>query len=145
MSDQLDIVLSKFEAIQKGKLEDFFEKAIDSQAPEMEEMNRRQLDQGLKSDGTRLPAYAPRTKKIKAILGQQTAPMNLRDTGSFQDHIKAKKYGKFLELQSDDVKEGKLVETYGEAILGLTEENEARIGEAALEEVNKELKNFLAL
>lgn len=108
-------------------LEAMVTQAVDAQAEEMAEMNREQLEDGGRADGSALPPYKPLTVQIKSAKGQQTQPMNLRDTGSWQGRIMAKKYGKYLEIISTDRKDQMLADRFGEQILGLTEENMQRL------------------
>lgn len=145
--DRLQHIIDLMEAVENGRaLEPMLDKAMDSQADYMADLNREQLDQGIRADGSPLPAYSPRTRKIKVLLGQQTDPMNLRDTGSFQDHIRTEKAGKFgRELRSTDTKEEILSNRYGEEILGLTVDNIAKVGFASIPFIQTQLQAYFKI
>lgn len=147
MADGLDNIDQTIRRLQKfagpDGLERIVEKAIDRQADYMVELNRDQLEDGMRSDGSQLPPYSPATVEIKNAKGQQTQPMNLRDTGSWQGRLHVKKYDKYMEIISDDPKEGKLIERFGENIEGLTDENIDKVRDRAFDDIEAGARKML--
>jgi len=90
-------------------------------------LNEEQLDAGQRSDGSSLPPYSQVTVAIKQAKGQQTAPMNLKDTGDFRDQIRLRLTKNFGFLMSTDEKNEELKNRYGSLIFGLTAENELKV------------------
>lgn len=80
-------------------------------------------------------------------MGQQIDPPNLRDTGSWQDHIEAVKFHsrQYYEMQSADVKDEMLAENYGEEILGLTDEHVIVVSEEMLPDMINLTKKYFNL
>lgn len=95
------------------------------------ELNRddQLYEQGIRADGTSLPAYKQNTIQEKEYKGQRFDHMTLRDTQHFQSSMKVEIKDGSVEIVADDEKvdnEGNpvfLKEKYGEEILGLTDEN----------------------
>src|SRR5690242_3730823 len=70
-----------------------------------EELNREQLSQGIRSDGSFIePPYSLRTIDIKRGKGQPTSKVTLFDEGRFYAKIKAKKYQQGVFMDDDDWK-----------------------------------------
>lgn len=120
---QLGTWAKRLEQLVDGEMDQLVIEVVDRRREQMADMNRDQLEDGMRADGTLLPPYAPATVQIKREKGQQTQPMNLRDQGHFQAGIVARKYDKYLEMTSLDYKTGKLVQRFGEQILGISDEN----------------------
>lgn len=85
-----------------------------------EDLNIEQLEEGERSDGTSLPNYSPTSV---AVYGKQPGPMTLRDTGAFHKSIKLKANANEADLYATDQKTEYLKDTYGEEIIGLSEES----------------------
>lgn len=81
-------------------------------------LNREQLNRGEKADDTNLPYYRDSTIKRKRKKGQQTSPMNLKDTGEFWSSISAYSDNGKQYFQSYDSKYPILDKNYPN-ILGL--------------------------
>ena len=80
----------------------------------IEQMNREQLLQGKKADGTNMPDYVARSKTGK------TGKINLFDTGNFQAGFKASKTSKIsIDVESDNKM---FLKKYGD-IFGLNKSN----------------------
>ena len=88
---------------------------------------------GINGKGIKISSYAPyaeTTKRIKAILGQPTTRVTLRDTGDFHGAMRVvfdDEYPGGFYVTSDDEKVQQLTEKYGPEIFRLTNENFKRI------------------
>lgn len=90
----------------------------------MADMNREQLKEGIRSDGSKIsPPYTPFTIRMKQKKGQPTTKVTLFDEGNFHAALKGKKQADGILLESDDWKREQLKEKYGNKIEGLTDEN----------------------
>jgi hypothetical protein len=137
-------LLDRLEKVALDRIEVFVDKAATAQAGLMADLNREQLNDGIKSDGTPItPAYKPRTIEIKKRKGQPYNKVTLLDKGPFQAGIKASKKMGVFELESTDSKEEDLKEKYSEEIEGLTEENLAKVSKAMLPSLIRQTKNYL--
>ena len=65
------------------------DEAFNLRSDDAENLNREQLNRGEKANDENLPYYRDSTIRRKRKKGQQTSPMNLRDTGEFWSSIKA--------------------------------------------------------
>ena len=118
------------------------EKVIDQKTEMILDLNRQQLDQGLRADGTALPPYSPRTVKEKILMGKQSDPMNLEDTGSFRAKMGVRKYKDNLEIYSEDSKEALLLGKYGE-VEGLTDQNKDVVSQSMIPDLIQEAVNYI--
>lgn len=105
-------------------------RAVERHLDELEDIQAAQMQEGLNSDGStigrlRSTTYA-RFKKAKG----GTAPfeaVDLRNTGSFQNKIKAKVIHGGIHLDSTDKKKTELIEKYGVNIFGFNDESKVFI------------------
>lgn len=67
--------------------------------------------------------YAPITIEIKKQKGQPTARVTLRDEGDFHRSFYVEFQTDGFEMKASDYKTPKLINQYGEEILGLTDDN----------------------
>jgi len=134
---------NRLQRLADGGMEEILEKALDEEEDFILDLNRAQLEDGMRADGTQLPPYSPYTVQIKAAKGQQTQPMNLRDTGAWQSRFQMRKYDKFFEIVSTDYKDVRLVERFGEQIEGLTQENIGVALDKMLPHMQEEFKRRL--
>lgn len=88
------------------------------------EMNIGQMyNSGEDRTGKRItPEYAPETVRIKREKGQPTNRVTLRDTFDFQKSIWVQYYPDSFEIKASDWKTERLIQKYGEEILGLQDE-----------------------
>jgi hypothetical protein len=86
----------------------------------IEELNRQQLSEGQRSDGSTLPDYSPTSVNL---FGKQPGPIKLFDEGDFYDGINVNVFDDEFRLDGEDEKTSMLIARYGDMILGLTEEN----------------------
>ncbi len=143
--DRLYNQLDRLEALIKGpKLEEFVMKAADGKRELMADLNREQLADGIRADGSRItPEYAESTVAKKKKEGKPSDRVTLFDTGAWSSEIKARRLGKTMFLQSVEAKNEKLKKTYGLGIQGLTEENLAVVSKALLPSLIDQTENFL--
>lgn len=86
----------------------------------IEELNRQQLAEGQRSDGTSLPDYSPTSINV---FGKPPGPIKLFDEGDFYEGINANIFNDEFRIEGEDEKTAMLIARYGEMILGLSEEN----------------------
>lgn len=87
----------------------------------LEDMNISQLQRGQRADGITLPDYSERSVRE---FGKPPGPIRLYDTGAFYRAMNVQVIGKVIDFGNTDRKALKLVERYGEPILGLSAENQ---------------------
>lgn len=81
-------------------------------------------DSGERADGSKItPEYTPKTIAIKRKKGQPTNRVTLRDTFDFQKSLWVQFYPEAFEIKAADWKTEQLKQKYGDAILGLQDEN----------------------
>jgi len=104
------------------------EKVIRDNTEIVEEMNSEDqlFEQGIDRHGQKIADYAPYsdvTVQIKREKGQPTNRVTLRDEGDFHFSFFIEFSPTGFEIRADDGKTKKLLEGYGDGILGLTDEN----------------------
>ncbi|WP_182513580.1 hypothetical protein [Rufibacter quisquiliarum] len=111
----------------------------------IENWNADQMEAGLRADGTRIePDYTENTKRIKQVKGQPFDRVTLKDTGAFHNSIRMIAQDNEFLLKGDDPKTVALKMKYGDAILGLTEENTEDLKQAYLKEgLRERIKDHL--
>lgn len=110
------------------------------------EMNIRQLyDYGERRDGSDItPHYSPVTVAIKREKGQRTDHVTLRDTFDWQLSFWIQYTADGFEIKASDWKTERLIQKYGEGILGLQDANVQTLCENIyLPRLITELKNKL--
>lgn len=85
----------------------------------IEELNRKQLERGQRSDGSILPNYSPNS----VLMGKPQGPIRLFDEGDFYEGIEANVFDDSILFDGEDPKTPMLIQRYGEMILGLTDES----------------------
>ena len=113
------------------------------------ELNSEQqlYDYGVNALGVEISSYqpyAPLTIEIKAMNGQPSDRVTLRDNGDFHDSFFVK-FGKDgMEIDATDSKRDKLVRKYGKQIFGLTQESKTYVSnEIVKPELLDEIKAIL--
>lgn len=88
-------------------------------------LQKQQLAKGEKADGTSTPRYSPKTIRVREVEGNPVKGerIALYDTGEFWNKMWALAVNGELEIYSSDGKTEMLLATYGENVLGLTDEN----------------------
>ena len=130
--------------VERLNIEQLCEDAFNLNSEIAEDLNREQLNEGEKSDETWIsPYYHPITLAYKEQEGQQTYPMNLRDSGDFQNEIVIQAAGGVISSISRDWKFETLANKWGENILGLSKSSISVLNQliqpTLVEEVKKDL------
>lgn len=111
-----DVFKRLAERIRKVDVAKIIDHSIASNEHEISDLNREQLNKGLRADGKDLGEY-----KNIGYKGR-LRPVDLRDTGAFQEKIFAVPFQDKLELIGRDDKTEMLQDKYGDDIIGLSEE-----------------------
>jgi len=99
-----------------------------------------QLELGVLADNTELPFYS---EVSQSVYGKPNSRWTLKDTGEFYESFKVISVSQSgLVIDADDEKEDKRLSEYG-AILGLNEENMARLSMFVLPTIRKYLKELI--
>jgi hypothetical protein len=88
------------------------------------------FEQGINRLGVEISDYAPYspvTIEIKEAKGQPTNRVTLRDEGDFESSFFLEVGDKQFEIKASDFKTEDLIKKYGRQILGLTNENIAKL------------------
>jgi len=88
------------------------------------------FDQGVNNLGVSISDYAPyadKTIEIKEFKGQPTDRVTLHDEGDFATSFYLEVGEKQFEIRAGDWKTEELIKKYGRQIMGLTDENIARV------------------
>lgn len=88
------------------------------------------FEQGINRLGVEISDYAPYspvTIAIKEAKGQPTNRVTLRDEGDFESSFYLEVGDKQFEIKASDFKTEDLIKKYGRQILGLTNENIAKL------------------
>lgn len=97
--------------------------SVEAHTAEIEDLNTDQLNAGLNAEGQRItPPYVPFTVAVKQAKGQPTYP-TMKDEGDFHRSIFVKTHQNAFEMDAADPKTARLIDKYGEEILGLTNKN----------------------
>ena len=88
-------------------------------------LQKQQLAKGEKADGTSTPIYSTKTIKVREVEGNPVKGerIALYDTGDFWNKMWVLAVNGELEIYSSDCKTEMLLATYGENVLGLTDDN----------------------
>lgn len=88
-------------------------------------LQKQQLAKGEKADGTSTPRYSPKTIRVREVDGNPVKGerIALYDTGDFWNKMWVLAVNGELEIYSSDGKTEMLLATYGENVLGLTDDN----------------------
>lgn len=110
------------------RIEAIVGKAFDTQDDIMIDMNIDQMQDGIRSTGTKIdPPYRPYTVSRKKKIGQPVDRVTLKDSGDFHNSVRIKDYAQKKELFAYDPKSEMLQEKYGPEILGLTDSNLSKV------------------
>jgi len=134
---KLEQVISDFDTITDKVLDDNKQAYAD-------ENTRVLFNEGIDSQGNKLPEYSETTKRIKAKKGQPTNRMTLKDTGDFHRGFFARLSNGKMTISSKDDKTNELTGRYGQDIFGLQADDRRLVSrEMVLPELIKELKQRL--
>lgn len=99
-----------------------------------------QLQLGVLADNTQLPFYS---EVSQSVYGKPNSRWTLKDTGEFYESFKVISVSQSgLVIDADDEKEDKRLSEYG-AILGLNDENMARLKDFVIPTIRKYLKELI--
>ena len=99
-----------------------------------------QLQLGVLADNTQLPFYS---EVSQSVYGKPNSRWTLKDTGEFYESFKVISVSQSgLVIDADDQKEDKRLSEYG-AILGLNDENMARLKDFVIPTIRKYLKELI--
>ena len=120
----LEGLVSKFK-ISTDELIGIVQDALNEEKEYILILQKKQLAKGQKADGTSTPRYSPKTIKVRdaegnPVKGERIA---LYDTGEFWNKMWVLAVNGELEIYSSDGKTEMLLATYGENVLGLTDDN----------------------
>ena len=87
-------------------------------------LNKEQLQQGKRADGSELPAYSDAYARRK---NKPLKPKTLKDTGDFYKGFDAVFFNDYFEQFSRDWKGEILIKNWGEEIHGLTEQSKQEL------------------
>lgn len=132
--------------LEQGKLIEIFQDVLNSYSKEITELNKQQLEKGIKADESAMKLYSPKTVKVRQIEGNPVKGerIALFDTGDFWSKFWINAYNNELEFYSGDSKTEMLIQDYGESIFGLTTENFKKLGELIMPKVKERVQKFLA-
>jgi len=103
-------LLSNFQSLDTDKVAI---ESITETSMQRVELNREQLGNGLRSDGSEiLPSYSPYTVQIKKLKGQESRFVTVKDTGAFWAGIRSDVNGLRIIDYSTDPKSDKLKKKY---------------------------------
>lgn len=112
---KLEELIRRLRAIDANSILD---EAIMENRDDIVELNKEQLEMGLRSDGSSMPDYS-RTS-VNAF-NKPAGPIQLYDTGDFYDGFFATDKGQSIAISSTDEKTGLLKRKYTSEIFGLTQ------------------------
>jgi len=118
---QLDRLILDFQNL-INNLDSEIDKAVikDSKAI-LERIKGRLWGTGLDADGNLIGNYAPQTIEKKKKKGQVFNHITLLDTSAFYDGMYVESKGAEITIYSSDSKTLKLINDFGQSILGLTQ------------------------
>jgi len=144
-----DKLKGNLKKLQNGGLIDVIQIVIKKNEKKVVELNTNNqlFKQGVDSVGDRgtaiEPSYARSTISIKKKKGQPTNRVTLKDTGDFYKNTGVDFASKDFLITNHDKKYGKLIEKYGDNILGLTGDSRKLLSKGVKRELLKLIKRKL--
>lgn len=133
----------QFEAIPK-RLPLFVIDSLDDKESQLEDLNISQLKKGIDSNSEDiLPEYTQFTKDIKAAKGQPTDRVTLEDEGDFHSSITFDLNLDEIVYYATDEKTDKLLDKYGDNVLGLNKKSRIEVKELILEDLYSIIKKWI--
>lgn len=148
MSNPFTIIKEKLiEASKKETIQGILRDIVEENGHILEDLNRDQLFKGKNIDGTDIePEYTDFTKQLKALKGQPSDRVTLKDTGDLYASIRVKTFDQAFELVATDPKTPELFLKYGKLWLGLSDESKAIfVNEIVRPELTQRLRKLFDL
>lgn len=136
----LEGFISRFK-ISTDELIQIIQDALNEEKEYILVLQKQQLAKGQKADGTSTPRYSPKTIKVRDAEGNPVKGERIAfyDTGDFWNKMWSLAENGELEIYSADGKTEMLLATYGENILGLTDENIEQLLERVVPIIQKKM------
>jgi hypothetical protein len=123
-----------------GHMPKIIKTAFEGLAPMVEDLNLANLAQGLRADGTQLPDYSYASVHV---FGKRPGPMTMHNHGDFWKGIKMTVNDDSIDIEGTDMKTDMLQLTYGQDIIGISEDDEDKISNEYLPApITEELNNY---
>lgn len=137
--------IKRLEDLENDKLIEFMQECLNDNNKFITDLNKKQLEKGIKSDRSYMKEYSYRTIKQRQLEGNPVKGelIALYDTGNFWKGFWAIATDGKLELLSSDSKTNELISRYGENIFGLTESNFEILGEKIMPQLKQKVINYL--
>ena len=135
-----EVITSLKNSIGRIDLDTATGRALKARSNDIAELNRDQLKQGKRADGSFLPDYS---NNSVTKFGKKKGPIKLYDTGDFYEGIKPEFAKTDFLLKDDDSKTDLLEDRYGDDILGLSKENIEELAQDSLGQIQYEIRNEL--
>lgn len=134
--DEVIAILNKLQSI-VDSIENIIREEVIKEQSFIAELNREQLMNGIKGDGSDMPLYSPRSKQPNA-----PGKIVLFDLGDFHAGINPLFEEEGFEMISTDSKTEILKEKYEESILDLTQESIDKLKERIRPNIIERLKQL---
>jgi hypothetical protein len=138
-------LVTRLEQLNNGKLIEFLQECLNEEEKFITQLNKTQLEKGIKADNKLMPDYSPRTINQRQIDGNPVKGklIALYDTGEFWNAFWSEARDKKLIMGSDDWKTESLIAKYGETIFGLTDDSFKILGEKIMPNLRTKIIKFL--
>jgi hypothetical protein len=132
-----------YQSLNQLNTDKVIDQSIDQTLPDLEDINRERMLNGVKSDQTLMPIYS---KTSQTVFGKANIRIQLYDTGDFQKAIFSERDGNKIITDSEDYKSEILKQKYGEFIFGTGGEYKRKyIKDFLRPEMNKEITSLIGL
>lgn len=118
-----------------------FQVAIRELKDELIALNKSQLKEGKRADGTNLPPYTPQYAKRKR---KPLRPKTLYDTGDFYSGFDINFFKQYYEAFSRDPKDAFITGIWGEEIYGLIDQSKEKVNEMLASKLSLLIKQRLS-
>lgn len=113
------------------------ETALKARQENISDLNREQLQIGMRSDGSWLPPYSANSV---TKFGKPAGRIKLFDTGAFYEGIKPEFDKSAFQMDGTDSKTEMLKDDYGDSILGLSDYSIGELAQDSLGQIQFELR-----
>lgn len=126
--------------ISKIDLDRAAERALKARREDIAELNREQLEIGMRADGSFLPPYSANSV---SKFGKTPGTIKLFDTGAFYAGIKPEFDKSGFSMEDTDSKTDMLQDKYGDSILGLSDYSIGELAQDSLGQIQYEIREQL--